>query len=282
MTNSVGVALGGGGARGLAHMQALEVIDCCGIRPVALAGTSMGALIGTLYAAGISGGEMRERFNRHTLHGSEPLNERLSKSGNLFQWLRGVRPQLTRAGLLNATMFLRNLLKEVGVESFEDLHIPLQIIATDFWSGEEVVFHKGPLLPAISASIAIPGVFTPVVVDGRVLVDGGLVNNVPFDRLRPLCEHTVAIDVSRTRPPDGNHVPGMVDSIVGMFDLLIKRNTEARIAQAPPSIYIKPAFTDIRILDFHKSASVFHQAEPAMARLREALDNLPGLHHDGK
>lgn len=271
-----GVALGGGGARGLAHILALDAIDQSGIQPSAMAGTSIGAIVGALYASGLSGKQIREGFAQHAISRHDHLKDIFKKRSDLFKWLQVVSPEVRRGGLLNADGFLRYLLREIRVETFEELKIPLQIVATDFWTGQEVIFNQGELFPAIKASMAIPGVFSPVTFNGRVLVDGGLVNNVPYDILPPSCDYTIAIDVAPLREPGPRRVPSILDSVLGMFDMLIERNVTAKRATAPPTIYIRPGFSRIRVLDFNKHEEIFRQAEPAMEALRTDLLRITG------
>jgi len=271
---SFGVALGGGGARGLAHILALEAIDESGIMPSAIAGTSMGAIIGTLYASGLSGEQIRKGFAKHAISKDDHLKDIFSKSGDIFKWLQAVRPEVKRGGLLRADGLLRYLFEEIRVKTFEELKFPLHIVTTDFWSGQEVIFNRGELLPAIKASMAIPGVFAPVSYKGRVLVDGGLVNNVPYDVLPPYCDCTIAIDVAPLRKPDRHRVPSMLDSVLGMFDMLIEHNVAAKLAISPPTIYIRPGFANIRLLDFNKHEEVFRQSAASMEELRVKLQRV--------
>ena len=220
---SLGLALGGGGARGLAHILALETIDSSGIKPTAISGTSMGAIIGALYAAGRSGAEIHQGIAEHFVRSGNPVKSIINKAPGFLKWMKAVRLEMKGTGFLKADGFLKYLHEEIGVATFEELEIPLSVVATDFWTGEEVVFSSGPLLPAIGASMAIPGVFTPIVIDGRVLVDGGIVNNVPFDILRDKCTRTVAIDVAPSRSHDEHSIPKMVDIVLGTFDMLVEK-----------------------------------------------------------
>ena len=269
-----GVALGGGGARGLAHILALETIDASGIIPSAIAGTSIGAIVGVLYASGMSGAQIRNGFIKHTIGKNDHLKDIFSKRKDIFKWLQIISPEVKRGGLLSANGFFKYLLDEIRVETFEELKLPLQIVTTDFWSGQEVIFNTGELLPAIKASMAIPGVFAPVAFEGRVLVDGGLVNNVPYDILPACCDCTIAIDVAPIRKPGKNRVPSLLDSVLGMFDMLIERNVAAKLAGSPPTIHIRPGFSNIRVLDFNKHEEVFRQSAAAMEKLRAELQRV--------
>ena len=236
----VGVALGGGGVRGMAHVAALETIDACGIRPSVIAGTSMGAIIGALYASGQSGKSLREGIESHIVTHEDRFKDILSKTPRLVRWLRVVSAELGRGGFLKADGFLKYLFAAIGVTTFEELRIPLHVVATDFWTGEEVVISSGELLPAIMASMAIPGVFAPVVIGDRVLVDGGIVNNVPYDLLKGECECSVAIDVAPDRSVRENRVPNIIDATLGMFDMLVEKVMEGKRQEGAPTIYFRP------------------------------------------
>lgn len=267
----VGIALGGGGVRGLAHIPALETLDSLGIRPCAVAGTSMGALIGALYAAGLSGRDIRSIVEANSSASGDTLKDLYRKRVTLLKWIGGVRPAWVGSGFLRADKLVERLVGEMSAETFEDLEIPLKVVATDFYSGEPVVFESGELLPALQASMSVPGVFVPVESDGRVLVDGGIVNNLPFDLLPDDCGITVAIDVAPTRKNTNGEPPSMVEAVVGMFDIMMDRITGTRLEKRPPGIHIRPELVGIRILDFDKIATVFEQAQPAIEDLEKQL-----------
>lgn len=266
-----GVALGGGGVRGLAHVLALEAIDGAGIVPVEITGTSMGAIIGALYASGRSGRELREMVAAHTIASEDRLRDIYRKKDSLLKWLQALRPAWESSGLFRADGFLRYLLKEIHVDTFEELAVPLTVVATDFYRGTAVTFSSGPLLPALQASMSIPGVFVPVKYEERVLVDGGVVNNLPYNLLSDRCEWTIAIDVGPAREADDTTVPNMVDLTLGMFDILVDRVTAAMVAARPPSIYVRPRLVDIRTLEFDKAEQVLDQARPIMDAFADHL-----------
>jgi len=274
---TVGVALGGGGARGLAHVLALETIDACGIRPTVLSGTSMGAIVGALYAAGQSGEQIRKGIERHIITDDDDFRGVLSKMPKLLKWLNFARTDLRGGGFLKVDGFMKYLFTEMGATTFEELTIPLYVVATDFWSGKEVIFSSGDLQPALMASMAIPGVFSPVVINGRVLVDGGIVNNVPYDLLVNKCDCSIAIDVAPIRSPDECKMPSIIESTVGMFDVLVEKVMESKREKGSPSIYIQPNIADVRVLDFDKIVSVFDQSLEAMSDLKLQLERTEGL-----
>lgn len=272
----VGLALGGGGVRGLAHVLALETLDACGIRPAIISGTSMGAIVGAMYASGFTGKEMHELIERRIIMQRDGLKEVYRKKRELLKWLSIVRPSWGTSGLLKADGMLHFLMEEIQVERFEELEIPLRVVAADFYKGTPVVFHEGELMPAIQASMSIPGVFVPVKVNDRILVDGGIVNNLPYDLLMDECDVTIAIDVNPPRDDEDDHQPSLIDVTLGIFDILVDRITSSMIEKRPPTIYVRPNLGGTRILDFDKVELVLEQAAPAMEELKEKLAQVSG------
>lgn len=178
----VGLALGSGGARGWAHLGVLEVLRERGIRAQVVAGTSMGALMGAFFAAG------REQV----LH---DLSRDLDW-GHLRQFFWELT--LSRSGLTDGRRLLEETAKLLDRSDFRELEIPFRAVATDLKDGGEVVLAQGDLLLALRASISIPGLFSPVQVGDRFLVDGGLVNPVPVNVARAMgAERVIAVDVSQ-------------------------------------------------------------------------------------
>lgn len=269
----VGVALGGGGVRGLAHVLVLEVFDELGIKPGILAGTSMGAVIGALYASGMPGREIRQRMEHHVILKGDKWRDVMEKKGDLLRWVHAFRANFSRGGLLSAKGFFGYLFDEIRVTRFDELEIPLLVVAADFWSAEQVVFHEGELRPAIQASMAVPGVFAPVAVDNRVLVDGGVVNLVPYDLLQDQSDFTIAVNVSRVRSPGRHDVPGALESVLGSFDIMQTAALADKLNRRPPDIYVRLEIHGVRMLEFGKIQKVFDQASPIVARFRETLKN---------
>jgi len=273
-TVKVGVALGGGGARGFAHVLALEVLDAHGITPAVIAGTSMGSIIGALYASGLSGSEVRQLIERHTITRRDRFKDVFRKRSDLIQWLTFARPAWSRRGLFRADRVLRYLLARVDVETFEQLKIPLHVVSSDFHRVEEVVFDSGKLQPALQASISIPGIFTPVEYDGRILVDGGVVNNLPYHLLFDKCDVVIAVDVSASKPARSSKPPTMLEAVLSTFDTLVAEVTESAINKRAPDIYVQPELSGILALDFAKIDSVLDRARPAMEAFDQELSRL--------
>lgn len=261
----IGLALGGGGVRAMAHVPVLEALDRQGVSISALAGTSMGAILGALYASGLSGEALRHKIRRQA--GLDGLTRKslANTSSQVLKWLKLVQFGRGRGGLLRAGRILNVLLDEIRDFTFADLKIPLQVVAADFWTGEEVILDSGPLLPALEASMAIPGIFKPVSIGRRVLVDGGIINNLPYDRLADHCDRTLAIDVTVHRRPGRHQMPTIVESILGMYDILIDAAMARKLAVSSPSIYFRPDLDNVMVLDFSKIERVWAQAEASLA-----------------
>jgi NTE family protein len=135
----LGLALGGGGVRGFAQIPVLELLDDLGRRPSVLAGSSMGALIGALYASGVTGRKIRALVEEHLISHEQGKRARLRKGTELLKWIGPLVPDLRHGGMIKPDWFLRQLLGGITGSRFEDLEIPLSVIAADFWAGEEVI-----------------------------------------------------------------------------------------------------------------------------------------------
>jgi len=267
----IGLALGGGGVRGLAHISVLEVLDSMGCKPSVIAGTSMGAIIGALYASGIPGKDIKKLARQHVIFNEDKHGKVINKRAEIMKLVSVLSPERARGGLIKADKFYNRLFGEFIKSTFEELEIPLIIIATDYWTAEEVVFKSGELLPAVKASAAIPGVFAPILIGGRVLVDGGVVNTVPYEHVMKSCDVSIAVDVSGTYTPGKREVPGVIESVLGAFRIMQTANLNEKMKIIRPDIFLHPEIHNVKLLDFHKVEDVFGQSEPAMNELREKL-----------
>jgi len=270
----MGLALGGGGVRGLAHISVLETLDDLGIKPSIIAGTSMGAIIGALYASGMSGKEIRERISRILILKDDTWHDIVAKKNDLLKLVKAYSAEIPRGGLINTQGFFEYLFSEIKKRTFEELEIPLLVIAANYWTAEEVVFEKDDLLPALQASMAVPGVFAPVSIADKVLVDGGVVNLVPYDHLLERSDLTIAVDVSKVRNPGKNEIPSALESVLGAFNIMQASALAEKMKIKKPDIYIQMEIQGIRMLDFGKTEEVFLQATPAIALLKKQLKGL--------
>ena len=266
----IGLALGGGGARGLAHIQVLETLDELGIRPYRIAGTSIGAVIGSLYASGLSGKEIRELVHQWQTPRPEKRHGILDRR-DLRRWAALLDPSFDRSGLFKGEKIIRFLSDFVKFTTCEELKIPLYVTAADYGDASEVVFKSGDLLSAVRASIAIPGVFTPVERDGNLLLDGGVVNPLPYNLLQDECDLVIAVDVGGVRNADEKHRPAFFDTVIGGFEIMEASMIRDRLKSNPPDIYLKPDIRNVGLLEFHKAEQVFRQSEPVREELRARL-----------
>jgi len=268
--SDIGLALGGGGARGLAHVLIFEVFDELGVKPRRIAGTSIGAIMGALYASGLSAKDIRELIAAWM--GTESTKwSRAMVSMNIFKWIDLIDPDLGKGGLISSDKFLGFLHQAIKQSSFAELKIPLKIVATDFWKGEQTVFERGELLSAVKASMALPGIFDPVRIDDRVYIDGGAVNPLPYDLLLRESGTTVAIDASGTVTDQRGKVPAFFDTIFHTFHVMGQSILADKLRLQRPDIYIKPDIVDIKALDFLKAKEIYSQAAPVKETLKRKL-----------
>jgi NTE family protein len=264
-----GLALGAGGARGLAHITVLEVFDELGLKPVAIAGTSIGAMIGAAYAAGMSGRVIRA-YAVDILRDRATLMAALvgARAGRLTDVFSGFGNPF----LIDAEKFLDRLWPEAVPDNFENLSLPFTAIATDYYGRTEAVFQEGPLLPAIAASIAIPGLARPVRHGGRALVDGGAVNPLPFDHLIGRADVLVAVDVTGGPVPHASRAPSSFEMMFGTLQIMQGAIVAAKLKIYRPEIVLRPAIDRYRVLDFFDARAILEAAAPVKDELKRELE----------
>jgi NTE family protein len=266
------LALGGGGARGLAHVAVIEALDEMGLRPAAIAGTSIGALIGAAYAAGMSGKDIRHHVITLAHHPGE-IRRRLMKAraGTLAHFFSGAFSQATQ---IDAEKFCALFLPELVPADFSALEIPLTVMATDLHRRLEMPLSQGPLRPAIAASIAIPGLFRPVVIDGRVLIDGGTTNPLPFDILAGRADIVVAVDLFGVPAGERADVPSTWESVYTTILVMGSAIVAAKLAHAAPDLLLRPNVGIFRTLDFYQASAILRAAEATKIMIKEQLSVL--------
>ncbi|HSM93722.1 MAG TPA: patatin-like phospholipase family protein [Anaeromyxobacteraceae bacterium] len=275
----VALILGGGAARGLAHIGVLEVLEREEIRPAFLGGSSMGGLIAALRASGLDATEILDvargfRFPRWFV------------PGGLVPWDRIFAPAVPH----------------LGDATFETLEIPLAVLAVDVESGRPVVLHRGEVLPAVEASCAVPAVLPPVRIEGHLLMDGGLVNALPVD-LAALAEPDVVVAVS-VRAGKERRLPALDRALSGAgwslgrllpnpftallsFELLVRaaeisleRQATLAAAMVGPEVLVEPDVRDVGLRDFHRLDDAVdagrRAAEAALPAIRRAIERAQG------
>ncbi|OOG66535.1 Patatin [Sinorhizobium sp. A49] len=250
---SVALALGGGGARGLAHIHVIEAFDELGIRPVAIAGSSIGAIMGAGMAAGVSGKEIREHTLATVGHRREVVNR-------LWQlrpasWSEAMTNGF-RFGQFNVERVLKAFLPEGIPATFSQLDVPLKVVVTDYYGQTEHVCETGDLQKALAASAALPAVFMPVKIEGRVMIDGGIYNPIPFDHLRGLAEIVVGVDVVGGPDGDGKTIPSRIDSLFGASQLMMQSIIAMKLKEGAPDILLRPDVGRYRVMDFLRAKEI--------------------------
>jgi NTE family protein len=252
----------------------LETLDELGVKTRRIAGSSIGAVVGALYASGLSGREIRALvMDSFTVREDRSLGKLISEDAR--RWAELIDVDLGDGGILSSDGAISFLVDALEVERFEALTVPLLVVAGDLWSREQVVINEGDLASAVRASMALPGVFEPVQRDGRTLVDGGTVNPVPFDLLTDDCETVIAVDVAGERTPPANGEVGYFETVFNAAKVMQQAIVSAKRDLSEPELYLAPAIRDIRSLEFYRAEEVFEQARPAQERLKRELSRPP-------
>lgn len=289
----VGLALGSGSARGWAHVGVIRALEQAGIRPDLVCGTSIGALVGAAYAAG----EM------------DPLEQWLL--GMKFKDVVGFMDVSLSSGLLKGERLMDFFRRNFEDRPIEELAMPFAAVATSLRTGSEVWLRQGSTLDAVRASFALPGLFAPVLREGSVLVDGGLVNPVPVSLARAMgADVVIAVDLGsdmlgrpqRAHPPveaqggevaewirklqgnlaalipahapDEPKMPSMVDVLTASINIMQVRISRSRMAGDPPDLVVAPRLAHFGLLDFHRAKEAIEEGKRAVERVAH---NLPAL-----
>ena len=289
----IGLALGSGGARGWSHIGVIHALHDLGVRPDVVCGTSIGALVGAAYAAGDL-----ERLER---------------------WVRGLtRGDVLRmmdvawgGGLIKGRRLFEFFAAHIEDRDLAALALPCGVVATDLATGREVWLREGPLLEAVRASIAMPGLFTPVERDGMLLVDGGLVNPVPVSMCRALgAEVVIAVDLGWAKLGRYRHqhvgarqgglrapswldrlarlvrrgevseqeerrsAPSIIEAMLSSIDIMQVRVARSRLAGDPAEAMVTPLLPDFATMDFHRAAEAIEEGRAAVARARPMIERM--------
>lgn len=289
----VGLVLSGGAARGLAHIGVLKALEEQGVHIDAIAGTSMGAVVGGLYASGYSVEELEKLAT--TLDWQQALSDAPPRKDVPFRRKQDDRDFLVKQKLSfrddgslglplgviqgqNLSLLLESKLAHTAdTRDFDKLPIPFRAVATDIASGEKVVFRRGHLPQVIRASMSIPAVFAPVELDGRLLVDGGMVDNIPLDVARDMgVDLAIVVDIGSPLR-DRKQLATVVDVLNQSITLMTRRNSEEQLASLrQDDILIQPPLAAFGVTDFGRAQDMID----AGYRATRALDTrLAGLHN---
>jgi NTE family protein len=251
----LGLALGGGAARGFAHVGVIQVLEEAGIQPELVVGTSAGSLVAALYASGKNSAQLRRV--------AETMEE-----AEITDWMM---PILNR-GALRGEALARYVNSQVGGRLIEQMKIPLGIVATDLHNGEPVLFRRGNTGSAVRASSAVPAVFQPVKIGNREYVDGGLVSPVPVRQAREMGANVViAVDISTD--PEGSPASDTFQILMQTFNIMGKSLNTVLLKDA--DIVVKPSLSGVKSADFaarRKSIEAGREAMlKALPKLKEVL-----------
>lgn len=295
----IGLALGSGSARGWSHIGVIRVLERAGITPDIVCGTSIGALVGAAYAAG----EL----------------DRLESwvTGLTWQSVMGLVDFTIDGGLIKGDKVLGFFRSRFEDRDIAQLAIAYGAVATELASGREVWLREGSLLEAVRASLAVPGLFTPALRDGRLLVDGALVNPVPVSLCRAMgADIVIGVDLNRdlmgrrlpapeepdpapvtapaagkslferlqqglvrlkSGPKTGNNMPSVLDVLTASLNIMQVRITSSRLAGEPADVMIRPRLGDIALMDYHRAVPAIAEGRRAAELALPELAELPGL-----
>jgi NTE family protein len=268
---SIALALGGGGARALAQIPVLEALDEMGVKPVAVAGASFGAVIAAAYCAGMTGKAIR-KVAIDLAHDRGGTLARLAgaRAATLSEWFAS---PFGNPLLLDPEKVCREILPAEVPEDFAALKIPLTVVATDLHARSEVSLSDGTLYAAVAASIAFPALMRPVERDGRVLVDGAAVNPLPFDLLRGKAGAVVAVDVA-AGASIAQGVPEPWEALAATMAVIGQGIVARKLAAGAPDLILKPNVSVFRLFDFFRASAVMRAADPIKAEVKERLKAL--------
>jgi NTE family protein len=257
----IGLALGGGAARGFAHVGVIQVLEENGLKPSLVTGTSAGSLVAAIYASGKTGAALQQV--------AETMDE-----ATIADWML---PIFSR-GMLRGEALARYVNTQVGGQRIEQFALPLGIVATDLHSGQSILFQRGDTGAAVRASSAVPAVFQPVAIGGREYVDGGLVSPVPVRYARQMgAELVVAVDISSD--PQGNRANDTLQILLQTFAIMGKSINSFELREA--DVVVRPALQGTSGADFgarRKSIEAGRSAmQQALPQLRQKMAELAQL-----
>ena len=282
----IGVVLGGGGARGFAHLGVLQELEKLHIPIACIAGTSAGALIGGMYANGLPLDEMKRSFNdtdwNAMLSGRPdradvPYERKSDDYKNFFDFTFGMRDgrlRVPRSAINSQEVdsYIRELTRDRVIDSFDKLPIPFRAVATDLSNGDPVVFGGGSLATALRASMAVPGLFDPVTDHGRLLIDGGVARNLPVQDIKNRCaDHVIVIDVG-TPLLKPHQIRSLFDVLAQTSNLMVTRNVrEQKALLDDQDIVIRPDLDGYTSASFVDNQAIIARGVKAVDPVRERL-----------
>ncbi len=247
----IGLALGGGAARGFAHVGVIQVLEEAGIRPSLVVGTSAGSLVAAIYASGKTGAQLQQVALT-------------MEEGAITDWMLPIFSN----GMMRGDALARYVNTQVASKTIEAMPLPLGVVATDLQTGQGILFQRGDTGTAVRASSAVPAVFLPVKIAGHDYVDGGLVSPVPVRFARQMgAELVIAVDISS--PPEGNIPVGMMQILLQTFSIMGKSINSFELKEA--DVVIRPALIGVSSADFSARRRSIEAGRQAMLQMLPQL-----------
>lgn len=289
----IGLVLSGGGAKGLAHIGVLKVIEEAGIKIDYIGGTSMGAIIGGLYASGYTATQLDSIFNntdydaviqdfipRSSKNFYEKANDERYAFALPFDKFKIGIPTALSKGLYNYNMITRLTANVRHERDFKKLPIPFLCIATDIETGQEVLLDKGFLAQSILASGAFPSLYSPLVIDGKYLIDGGVINNYPLDEVKKMgADIIIGVDVQDDLK-DRESLKDATRILVQISNLQMIQKMQEKKTRT--DVYIRPNVEEYSVISFDKGAKIIDAGEEAALSVIEQLNKLSSSYNKQK
>ncbi|PLW75040.1 patatin-like phospholipase family protein [Cohaesibacter celericrescens] len=272
--NTIGIAFGGGGARGLSHIWVMEALDELGLKPVALSGTSIGALAAVCYASGITGAELRAYMLEVFGNRNEVLSRFWRSRPKKFSELSAFHNPLGSWAQLDPEWIAETFLPPAVHRDFSQLAIRTSFSATEYYTGNEVIMNEGDTYKAVAASMAIPALFRPVEYDGRLLVDGGCVNPMPVDHVRPHADIIIAVDVIGVPQKTEDGKLRVFEMGFGASQLLMQTIQREKMRHDEVELLVHPHIGNFRPLDFLKTEEILAASEDTKEDVKRRLTAL--------
>lgn len=209
MEYEIGLVLSGGGAKGMGHIGVIKAMEELGVEADIVAGTSAGAIVGALYASGVSSKEMFDYMSKMSLFNFKN-----------YAW--------SKPGFIDGLKFQKDLLGLLSCKKFEELQKPLYVIATDLLNARQKIFSKGDLIKPIMGSSAFPGLFSPVEIADTYYVDGGVLNNFPTEVIRSRCQHMIGVHVQSISKIDKKKVGNMISVVQRIYAILTRADATTK------------------------------------------------------
>lgn len=261
----IGLALGAGGARGLAHLVLVEALDELGLKPAAIAGASIGAVVGAPYAWGVSGRDLRAHALGIARDRAGVMARALEARADAARWWAGPM-------LLDGEKLLAAFWPAGAPERIEDLPIPFAAAATDFYGRCGALLGAGPLRSAVAASMAIPGLVKPVERDGKALVDGALVDPAPYESLMKVCDVVIACDVIGGPTPGEAASPDRLSALFGATQILQHAVLNEKLKRAPPHLLLRPQVDRFKALDFFSAPRIVRAVDAEREGMKRSIE----------